>query len=100
MKVLIIGAGVIGSLFAGRLQISGHEVVMLARGIRLEQIRTQGLVFEDQKTEIKNVLKVQVVDQINQNDHFELAIISVRKIKSTKSFQLWLCVKIYPISSL
>jgi len=79
MKVLIIGAGVIGSLFAGRLQISGHEVVMLARGIRLEQIRTQGLVFEDQKTEIKNVLKVQVVDQINQNDHFELAIISVRK---------------------
>ena len=30
MKVLVIGAGVLGSLNAGRLQESGHQVTMLA----------------------------------------------------------------------
>ena len=34
MKILFYGAGVLGSLFAARLQESGQEVSILARGQR------------------------------------------------------------------
>ncbi len=79
MKVLVIGAGVLGSLYAGRLQASGHEVVLLARGERLEQIRSQGLNLVDHKSGSSSVTMIQVVDRISQNENFELAIVFVRK---------------------
>ncbi len=37
MKILFYGAGVLGSLYAARLQESGQEVSILARGQRLAQ---------------------------------------------------------------
>jgi 2-dehydropantoate 2-reductase len=43
MKVLVIGAGVIGSVYAGRLSGAGHEVTLLARGSRLDELRPSGL---------------------------------------------------------
>ena len=47
MKILVYGAGVLGSLYAYRLQASGHDVLLLARGQRLEDLRLHGLVLED-----------------------------------------------------
>ena len=47
MKILIYGAGVIGTLYAARLQESGQLVTMLARGQRLADIRRHGLMLED-----------------------------------------------------
>ncbi|MEV3950585.1 2-dehydropantoate 2-reductase N-terminal domain-containing protein [Streptomyces halstedii] len=32
MKLLVYGAGVLGSLFAARLHEAGHDVSLLARG--------------------------------------------------------------------
>ena len=45
MKLLIFGAGVIGSLYAERLFEHGHEVTLIARGKRLEELRTNGLRY-------------------------------------------------------
>ena len=39
MKILFYGAGVMGSLYAARLQDSGEEVSILARRQRLADIR-------------------------------------------------------------
>jgi 2-polyprenyl-6-methoxyphenol hydroxylase-like FAD-dependent oxidoreductase len=36
MKILVYGAGPLGSLFAGRLHQAGHAVSLLARGQRLD----------------------------------------------------------------
>ncbi len=41
MKILIYGAGVIGSLFAAKLFFSGQDVTVLARGKRFEEISKQ-----------------------------------------------------------
>jgi 2-dehydropantoate 2-reductase len=43
MKVLVFGAGVIGSAYAGRLAAAGHDVSLFARGRRLEDLRRAGL---------------------------------------------------------
>lgn len=45
MRILVFGAGVIGSVYAVKLLQAGHEVVMLARGRRLSDLLTHGLVL-------------------------------------------------------
>ncbi|MFN0302161.1 MAG: ketopantoate reductase family protein [Burkholderiales bacterium] len=43
MKIAIVGAGAIGGLLAGCLADSGHDVSLVARGIHLEALQTNGL---------------------------------------------------------
>jgi 2-dehydropantoate 2-reductase len=43
MRVLVIGAGVIGSVYAGHLAEAGHAVTVLARGRRLDDLTRSGL---------------------------------------------------------
>jgi ketopantoate reductase len=50
VRILVFGAGVIGSVYAVKLLQAGHEVVMLARGRRLSDLQTHGLVLEDAKS--------------------------------------------------
>ena len=50
MRVLIVGAGVIGSVYAGRLLAAGHAVTLCARGHRLAELEESGLILEDAQT--------------------------------------------------
>ena len=43
LRVLVIGAGVVGSVYAGRLADAGHDVTVMARGDRLDNLRRLGL---------------------------------------------------------
>jgi 2-dehydropantoate 2-reductase len=47
VRVIVLGAGGIGGVIGGRLHQHGHEVVLIARGVHLEAIRSNGLVLED-----------------------------------------------------
>jgi len=42
-RVLVIGAGVIGSVYAGHLAHAGHDVTVMARGRRLHDLERGGL---------------------------------------------------------
>jgi 2-dehydropantoate 2-reductase len=42
-RILVVGAGVIGGVYAGHLARAGHEVTLLARGSRLDELRRFGL---------------------------------------------------------
>lgn len=44
MQIAIIGPGGIGSTFAFQLSNAGHEVTVVARGTRLEQLRQSGAI--------------------------------------------------------
>lgn len=46
MKLVVMGAGALGTYFGGRLQAAGHEVTFIARGAHLEALRAQGLRIE------------------------------------------------------
>lgn len=43
MKIAVLGAGAIGAYYGGQLARAGHEVVFLARGATLAQLRGPGL---------------------------------------------------------
>lgn len=50
MRVLMLGAGVIGSFNAARLTDAGRDLTLLARGRRLEDLREHSVVLEDFRT--------------------------------------------------
>lgn len=79
MKILVYGAGVIGTLYANRLGGSGHRVTVLARGQRLADIRQHGLVIEDVLSGVRSVAAVDTLERLGQNDHYDLALIIVRR---------------------
>lgn len=47
MKITVIGPGGIGSTFALKLARAGHEVTVVARGKRLEQLQRDGAIVTD-----------------------------------------------------
>jgi 2-dehydropantoate 2-reductase len=63
VRILIAGAGVIGSVYGARLLQAGHDVVMLARGARLTDLQREGLVVEDAQSAQRTVLAVSAVTE-------------------------------------
>lgn len=79
MKILIYGAGVIGSLFAARLARSGQEVKLLARGERLRQLREHGVVLQEFREAEPTTTRVELVEELPSADAFDLVVVALRK---------------------
>jgi 2-dehydropantoate 2-reductase len=79
MKILVYGAGVVGTLYAARLQEAGHQVTVLARNSRLADVRRHGLVLEDVVTGVRSVTHVSIVDRLYAEDSYDIALVTVRK---------------------
>jgi 2-dehydropantoate 2-reductase len=77
MKILVFGAGVIGSLYAAKLKQAGHDVTLLARGPRLANIRTHGLILEDVVTQQRSTTPIHATDHLNAA--YDLALITIRR---------------------
>ena len=78
MRILVLGAGVIGSVYAGKLLQAGHEVVLLARGPRLVDLQTHGLILEDAQSGDCSVLPVPSVSEPAAGGRFDLVLVPVR----------------------
>jgi 2-dehydropantoate 2-reductase len=79
MKILVYGAGVQGSVYAARLKQAGNTVSILARGPRVEQIRTHGIVLRELPDGMESSTPVPVVERLDPQDDYELVIITVRR---------------------
>ncbi len=79
MNVLVYGAGVIGTLYAARLQQAGHRVTVLARRTRLADIRREGLVLQEIGSANRSSTRVDTVEQLDADAAYDLALISVRR---------------------
>jgi 2-dehydropantoate 2-reductase len=79
MKVLIVGAGVIGSFNAARLAEAGKDVTLLARGRRLADLREHGVVLEDFRTGRRTTTQVPLVDGLSPLDAYDLAVVIMRR---------------------
>ena len=82
-NILVYGAGVLGSLYAGKLHQAGFEVTLLARGKRLIELNEQGLVLiEDSSTKLEHI-PVRITDRLAPEDGYDLVLVVVRKNQLT-----------------
>jgi 2-dehydropantoate 2-reductase len=79
VDILVYGAGVLGTLYAGRLQTAGNRVSILGRGQRLEEIPRHGLVLENVLTGVQATTPVAAVEALDAHARYDLALIIVRR---------------------
>lgn len=79
MKILLVGAGIIGTIYGGRLAEAGHDVTMLARGRRLTEIASDGLRLEDVTTGRHSHVQVGAVETPAADARYDLVIVAVRE---------------------
>jgi choline dehydrogenase-like flavoprotein len=78
-KILVYGAGPLGSLFAARLQEGGNDVSLLSRGKRLDDLRQHGIVLKDFYTKKETVTRVNIIEALAPEDAYDLVLVIMRK---------------------
>jgi len=78
MRMLFFGAGVLGRVFAARLQEAGVDVAVLARGRRLADIREHGIVLEKFESGQQTSTRVKVVDRMPRDEHFDVCVVPIQ----------------------
>jgi 2-dehydropantoate 2-reductase len=61
VKILVYGAGVLGSLYAARLHETGHDVTLVARGARLKYLTEHGVQLAEGDSPVMRSVRVPVV---------------------------------------
>lgn len=75
MRILIYGAGNIGSLYAAKLAQSGQDVAILARGDRCDALRDNGITLENGVSGERSTTTVLVVDRLEPGDEYDLVLV-------------------------
>jgi 2-dehydropantoate 2-reductase len=78
MKILVYGAGVIGSIFAGMIARKGYDVSVLARGNRLKELNDNGLILVNSLNNKRMVVRVKTIDGLNETDIYDYIIVVVQ----------------------
>lgn len=76
MRLLVYGAGVIGSLYARLFSEAGFNVTIYARGNRLAELNEKGLIYEDKNG--NKTIRISVIDKIDDNDYYDYIFLTVR----------------------
>lgn len=80
VRVLVYGAGVIGSIYAGKLAAARIDVTILARGNRLEQLKQLGIRLKHIKSnQIETINSVKVIDELTSTDKYDYIFVPMRK---------------------
>jgi 2-dehydropantoate 2-reductase len=79
MKVLILGAGAVGSTLAMQLSQSGHEVSVLARGRRLAAlVQYPCIVARHMFSNKQTRAPIKVVDSLDDSTRWDLVVVAVQ----------------------
>lgn len=79
-RILIFGAGVIGSIYAIKFIEAGLDVTMLARSNRFHTLKENGLKYSE-KGAVKTI-KVNVIDELENDDVYDFIFVTVRYDRS------------------
>jgi 2-dehydropantoate 2-reductase len=78
MRILVIGAGPIGCLYAGRLGLAGHQVELVARGARLAALERDGLRLLDAAAGHEERPSIRVVAAGRADAAYDAVLVAVR----------------------
>ncbi|MBY9014178.1 MAG: ketopantoate reductase family protein [Candidatus Lokiarchaeota archaeon] len=76
--IVIYGAGAIGATIGGWLSSHYDKIYLLARGENARVIKTKGLVIYENTLENKNVIKVNIIEDLNELEKIDVVIIAVK----------------------
>jgi 2-dehydropantoate 2-reductase len=79
MNIIVLGAGMQGTLYGVRLARAGHSVTLIARGRRAEQLRDHGAIIEHALTGRREVEYLPICAELNANMRADLCLITVRR---------------------
>jgi 2-dehydropantoate 2-reductase len=77
IKVLIVGVGVIGTVYGAHLAAAGHDISVLAHGRRTREVARTGLTASDLINGDEVSQAVRVVDR--PDDTYDLVVVAVRR---------------------
>ena len=77
MRILIYGAGVIGSLYAVLFAETGYDTSIYARGKRLEFLKKNGLLYK--KNQNIRRAKATILGELSDNDAYDFILLTVRE---------------------
>ncbi len=78
MRILIYGAGAIGSIFAGQMAGAGYDVTMLARNARYKELKENGLILNNSISNKSYKIQIPVIDSLAADDIYEYIIAVVQ----------------------
>ncbi len=79
MKILVYGAGVLGSYLAHVLHRGGNDVTLLARGKRLDDLREHGLVIRHFLQLRTTTDRLPLVEKLAPSDMYDLCFVVVQR---------------------
>ena len=77
MRILIYGAGVIGSLYAALFAEAGYDTSVYARGKRLEFLKKNGLLYK--KNQNIRRAEATILGELSDNDAYDFILLTVRE---------------------
>jgi len=87
MKILIYGAGIVGTTYGWQLSQAGHEVSVLVKKEKKQIIEDKGIYlhcidFRDNKKQItETVFRPQVIDELLPENDYEFIFVTVNNIQ-------------------
>jgi len=88
MKILVFGAGPLGTLLAARLLQGGLDVSLLARGTRLADLKKHGVVLKNWNTGKVESIQVPLVESFGAKAIYDLVVVVMRKNSALKILPL------------
>lgn len=79
LNILIYGAGVIGSIFAAKLHLSGQNVTILARGKRFDEIQNSGIILCNAKNKSQEVARIKLIDRLTPEMRYDYIFVVMQR---------------------
>ncbi len=84
MRICIFGAGAIGGMIGSLLKKYGADVILIARGEHLQQIKDKGLTFKSEEYDLDINQKFKAYDNVDGLGSFDLVINGLKAHSSNK----------------
>jgi len=78
-RILVFGAGVIGSTFGGLMAAAGHDISLLARNKRLQELSRDGLLLQRNGQEAARKIPVNILSELKPDDIYDYVFVTLRK---------------------
>jgi ketopantoate reductase len=79
LKIVILGAGVQGTVFAVRLALAGHQVTVVSRTARATELRHRGATIQDVETSRICTKVLPVLEKLPPDFSADICLVTVRR---------------------